>query len=129
MKMECEILISSCKNPKTVDLVNENIRRIADGSSPHSANALKLGMEKAFDLKKPPPIVKPLPPPGVKLRCSWSGCSGYNNHISITSVRTNYYCCQVCQPRGYSYWLQCVNCGVNRGGNYASCQSCGMRFA
>jgi hypothetical protein len=132
MRMECEILISSCKNPKTVDLVNENIGRIADGSSPHSANALKLGLEKAFDLKKPPPIaeplpppiVKPLPPPGVKLRCSWTGCPGYNDHVSISSVRNS---CQGCPDCSYNY-LQCVGCGYTRLGNVAACEGCGQKF-
>ena len=121
MEMECELLISSFKNPRTVELVNENIRRMADGSSSHTANALKLGLKKAFDLKKPPP--------GVKLRCSWSGCPSYANHISISSIATNFYYCQTCPSRGYhKHYLQCVSCGTNRTGNYVACQSCGKKF-
>jgi hypothetical protein len=116
MEMECELLISSFKTPKTIDLVGEKIGRIADGSFSHSANALKLGLKKAFDLKKQPP--------GVKLQCPWTSCSGYDNHLSITSVGTVDYYCQLC----LSYYLQCVGCGCERTSNHASCQSCGERF-
>lgn len=118
MEMECELLISSFKNPHTGDLVTENIGRIADGSSSHSANALKLGLKKAFDLKKPPP--------GVKLRCSWTSCSSYNNHVSVSSIGTNLYC-QMCSNRRSSCW-QCVGCGYNRTGNHTSCQNCKKIF-
>lgn len=121
MEMECELLIKSFKNPNTVDLVNENIGRIADGSSSHSADALKLGLKKAFDLKKQPP--------GVKLRCSWTGCTSYNNHVSVTSIPINVYYCQTCYNRGYyNHYFQCVSCGTNRAGNFTSCQSCAKRF-
>lgn len=119
MEMECELLISSFKNPHTIDLMTESIGRIADGSSSHSANALKLGLKKAFHLK--------IPPPGVKLRCSWTSCTSYNNHISISSIGTNVYC-QACSNR-YSHHLQCVDCGNNRTGNYTSCQHCKKKFA
>jgi hypothetical protein len=122
MEMECELLISSFKNPKTVDLVNENIGRIADGSSSHSANALKLGLKKAFDLKKQPP--------GVKLRCSYTSCTSYRNHVTMSSIGINVVYCPTCQSRGYyNHYLQCASCGYNRTGGYASCQSCGVKFA
>lgn len=51
--MECDLLISKFRNSKTADLVNESIRHISSGSSPHSANTLKHGLKKAFDLKSP----------------------------------------------------------------------------
>ena len=74
MEMECDLLISNFKNAKTIDLVNENIGRISGGSSSHSASALKLGLKKAFDLKKQSP--------GVKLRCSNGNCAWYSNPSS-----------------------------------------------
>lgn len=48
MEMECELLISDFRNPKTAGLVNEKIGHDSDESSSHSANALK----KAFNLMK-----------------------------------------------------------------------------
>ena len=121
MEMECDLLISGFKSPKTIELVNEYIGRMADGSCSHSAKALKLGLQKAIDLKKQPP--------GVMLRCSWTSCTSYNNHISISSIGVNVCCCQMCHSRGYyNHYFQCVGCGTNRAGNYLSCRSCGKRF-
>ena len=51
LEVECELLISNFKTAKTIDLVDENIRHISNGSSPHSTNALKLGLKKAFNRK------------------------------------------------------------------------------
>ena len=68
--MQFDLLISNPKNPKTIVLVKENIGHISDGSLSHCAGSLKLGLEKAFDLKK-----QKRQPPGVKLRCSDYRCS------------------------------------------------------
>ena len=119
MEMECELLVSNFKDPKTIGLVKENIRHFADGSSAHCADALKLGLKKAFKLKKPS---------GVRLRCTYSSCTWYSNHVSYSSVGSNAYC-QNCRNYGYgSRYLQCVGCGYNRTSNYTSCQSCGKAF-
>ena len=67
MEMECELLISSFKDPKTIALVKEDIGRISDGSSSHCAGALKLGLKKGFELKKQQR--------GVLLRCPRVGCT------------------------------------------------------
>ena len=64
MEMECELLILNFRNPKTIDLINKNIGRASDGSSSHSANAFKLGLKKAFDLKKQKQQPPPPPPAG-----------------------------------------------------------------
>lgn len=119
MEMQCKLLISKFNNPGTVALVKENIGRISDGSSPHCAGALKLGLKEAFDLKK-----QKRKPPGVLLRCTYSGCGWYNNHITYSSVGTNTYC-PGCN-RGY--YMQCVGCGNSRTSNYTSCQGCGKKF-
>ena len=116
MEMECDLLISKSKDSKTITLVKEKIGHIADGSSPHCAVALKLGLKKAFELKKQSG--------GVRLRCTWGSCSWYRNQVSYSSVGSNTYC-PGCN-RGY--YMQCVGCGCNRTSNYTSCQSCGKKF-
>ena len=118
MEMECELLISNFKNPKTIDLVNDNIGSISDGTSSHSANALKLGLKKAFDLKKS------LPQNCTKLRCTSSYC-GWNtgSGISYSSIGSAVYC-GAC---GNSY-MKCVSCGYQTTSNYSSCQSCRKSF-
>ena len=121
--MECDLLISNFKDPKTIGLVRENIGYISDGSLPHCANPLKLGLKKAFDLKK-----QKRQPPGVKLRCYHSSCTWYSNHPSYSSIGSTTYC-QVCiiSHRG-NWYFQCTGCLYDRVGTYASCQRCGKRF-
>ena len=119
MEMECELLVSSLKTPKTLELVNENIGRIGGGSSSHSAHALKLGLKKAFDLKK-----RPL---GARLRCPMTNCAWYRNPVSMSSIGISVMYCQSC--RGYNRYLQCANCGYNRTSSYSACQSCGQKFS
>ena len=114
--MECDLLISCFKNPETIELVNENIRRIADGSSSHSAHALKHGLKKAFDLKGKPP--------GVMLRCSSTGCPSYNIRVSISSVGKGAFYCITCS----AYYLQCAGCGARRTGDHALCLKCKKTF-
>jgi len=117
MEMQCDLLISNFKNPKTIALVKEKIEHISDGSSPHCATALKLGFKKAFELKW-----------GVGLRCTYGSCQWYNNHLSYSSVGSNTYC-QNCNRRGWgNRYLRCAGCGYNRTSNYQSCQSCRKRF-
>ena len=122
MEMECELLVSNFKNQKTIALVKENIGRISDGSSPHCADALKLGLKKAFELKK-----QKCQPPGVLLRCSRYGCARNTSPVSYSVIGSNVYC-QDCQYNYGSYCMQCAGCSYNRTGSYTSCQSCGKRF-
>jgi len=123
MEAQCELFISSFKDPKTVTRVREIVDDISDGSSPHCAGALKLGLKKAFDLKK-----QSRQPPGVLLRCPYASCTSYNNHVAYASVGSYAYC-RNCQNYGWgSRYLVCVGCGYARNGGYTSCQSCGKRF-
>jgi hypothetical protein len=117
MEMQCDLLMSNSRDSNTITLVKGNIGHIFDGSLPHCADSLKLGLKKAFDLKK-----KERLPPGVLLRCSNSYCTWYSNHSSCSVVRPN-SCCSTC-----GNWMQCVGCGYNRAPNYPSCQRCGKRF-
>ena len=119
MEMECDLLISNFKDPKTIALVKENIGHISDGSLPHCADSFKLGLKKAFDLKK-----QKRQPPGVQLNCTYSYCAWYNNPVSYSSVGSNIYCPNC----GSSYYMRCAGCGSSRSGNYTSCQSCAKRF-
>ena len=117
-EMQFDLLISNSKNPKTIALVKENIGHISDGSLSHCAESLKLGLKKAFDLKK-----QKKHPPGVKLRCSSTYCTWYSNHVPYSNVQRN-SCCSSCGS-----WMQCVGCGYNRTNySYASCQSCQKKF-
>jgi len=119
MEMQCDLLISNFRDPKTIRLVKENIGRISDGSLSHCTSPLKLGLKKAFELKK-----QKRQPPGVLLRCSYTGCGWYSNPVSYASVGTNVYC----PNRHGNYYMQCVGCGTNRTSSYTSCQSCGKKF-
>ena len=120
MEMQCELLVSNFKDPKTIAHMKENIKRISDGSSSHSIRALKLGFKKALDLKRKSGN-------GVLLRCLYSGCTRYTNHISYSTVGHSIYC-SLCLVRGWSHHLQCVGCGSNRTGAYGACQNCGKKF-
>jgi len=115
--MQCDRLVSNFKDPKTIERVKDNIKRISNGSSSHCAGALKLGLKKAFEKNG-----------GVKLRCSHGSCPSYNNHLSYSSVGSAYYC-QMCSNRGWgSRYYQCTGCGYNRTSNYSSCQNCKKWF-
>ena len=114
MEMQCDLLTSDFRGPETIDLVKKNIGRISDGSLPHRADLLNLGLKKAFNLKKQRD--------SVQLRCSYYNCSRRNIHI-VYSPGSN-GCCPNC-----GRWMQCVGCGTNLNGNYPSCRSCGKRFA
>ena len=120
MGIESELFIPNLKDPKLIDLVSENIGRIADGSSSHCGGALKLGLKKAVEFKK---LNK-----GVQLRCPRGGCPWYTTPTSYSNVGGNVYCPSCVGVRG-SYYLQCVGCGCQRTSAYTSCQNCKKRFA
>ena len=117
---QCDVLIPYFKNPNAIALVKENFGRISDGSSSHSADALKVGLKKAFELKRQN---------YARLRCDQVGCPWYTNHPSFSSVVSNVLC-QSCTDQGWgSYYLHCTGCGYHRtGSGYSSCQSCGKTF-
>ena len=114
MEMQCDLLTSNFKNSETIALVKENIEHISDGSLPHCADSLTLGLKKAFDLKKQKN--------GVMSRCSYYHCSWYHSQVSRSSVRSD-GCCPSCGS-----WMQCIGCGTDWNGNNTSCRSCGKRF-
>ena len=112
----CDLLVSNFRDPKTIALMEENIYHIFDGSLSHCADALKLGLRKALNLKKQRN--------SVKLRCSWKKCSLHSNPVSYSSVGSNIYC-----PRCKDgEQMQCVGCGRKMTDDYTSCQGCGKWF-
>ena len=119
MEMECGLLISKFKGPNTIALVKENIGRISDGSSSYCAGALKLGLKKAFELKRQQR--------GVLLRCTRNGCTRNTTPASYSSAGSEIYC-QECRNGCGNYYMQCTGCSNTRTSNYASCQSCGKKF-
>ena len=118
--MQCELLISNFRNQATIERMTERIENFSDGSSSYCADALKLGLKKAFELKK-----KKKQPPGVLLRCGYNygSCAWRNNHVSYLSVGSNTYC-----PNCGNDYMECVGCGYKRTSNYTSCQSCRKKF-
>ena len=120
--MECELLVSNFKDPKTITLVKENIRDSSDGSSSHRAGALKLGMRKVLELKK-----QNRQPPGVLLRCGNGNCEWHDNPVPYSSIGSNNYCPN-CNYNYGDYYMECGECGYTRYDNYTSCQSCGKSF-
>jgi len=119
MEMECELLMSNSRDPKMIARVKENIGHIADGSSSYRTGALKLGLKKAFDLKRQER--------GVLLRCTRNGCPKNTTPASYSSVGSQTYC-QDCNYHYGNYYMQCTGCSNTRTSNYASCQSCGKKF-
>ena len=120
MEMECELLTSTYTDPGTIALVKENIGHISDGSSSHCASALKLGLKKAFELKRQKRF--------VMLRCPRGGCARNTTPVSYSEIGGNVYCTN-CQHNYGSYYMQCVGCSYNRtSGSYVSCQNCGKKF-
>jgi len=106
--MQCDLLISDFKNPKTIALVKENIEHISDGSLPHRADSLKLALKKAFTQRN-----------GVKLQCYNRSCSRYNVHVSRSSrsVRSDNRCSD-CGGK-----MECVGCRADWYGD-PSCRDC-----
>jgi hypothetical protein len=122
MEMQCDLLTSNFKDPKTIGRMKENIGRISDGSSPHCGGPLKLGLKKAFELKK-----QKRQPRGPLLRCSRNGCARYSTPVAYSVVGSTVYC-QNCQYNYGNYYMQCTGCSYSRTSSYNACQSCGKKF-
>ena len=123
METQWDLLLPNLKDAERVARVKENVGLVSSGSSSHCAGTLKLGLKKAFELKK-----KKRGPSSVKLRCSNHNCSWYHNHRSISSIGSITHCLFYANgPRGW-YYFQCVDCGVDRMGDYPLCQGCGKKF-
>ena len=128
METQCDLVIANLKDPKTIALVRENIKDFSSGSSPYRADVLRLGLKKAFELKKKK--IRATVPPEVWLRCSNSDCEWHRTQIwRVVNVGPGLVCNLCSSQRGTISYCQCTGCGFNRTGNYASCQGCGAKFA
>jgi len=107
MELECELLISNSKDPKTVALVNETIGHVSDGSSPQCAGALKLWLKKGFEVKKQKLGA------GALLRCPRNGCAR-NKYPVSSRVAGSDISCQICKYYYGEYPMKCNACGTPR---------------
>ena len=116
MGMETEFLIPNLKNPTLITLMSEKIESIADGSSSHSGDALKLGLLAAVKSKRSSK--------GVMLLCSRASCTLYSRPISF--LKMGVYC-NLCSAYGY-YHMLCSGCRCQRTSSFEVCQGCQKRF-
>ena len=103
-------------------LVRENVERISSVSSSLCVGTLKVGLTKAFELKR-----KNRQPPGVMLRCPVRTCRRYDDHFLYAYVGMGVIC-DVCVHHGQASYLQCVGCGYTRTGVQATCEGCKKNF-
>ena len=135
METQWDLVMANFKDQKTAGLVRENLADMSSGSSPYRADVLRLGLNKAFELKKkktraPVPPVPPAPPAPVQLQCSASDCAWHSTQKwKLSSIGSDLFC-HLCIAQGRSNvnYYQCTGCGFNRTGNHASCQGCGAMF-
>ena len=113
MEAQCELFISSFQDPKTITRVREIVGNISDGSSPHCAGVLKLGLKMAFEQRRQAS--------DVLLQSSYDGGAWYNYHVAHTSVESN-TCCQNCGDCNYGSQYQRYGGG---GMDCLPCEGCG----
>ena len=119
--MECELLNSNFNDPGTIAAVKQSIGYISTGSVPYCAGALKLGVKKAFEVKKRKR--------SVWLRCTRIGCMRHATPISYSAIGSAVYCTVCLYQYGPSY-LQCTGCFYNRTFcGSGSCLGCGNKFS
>ena len=130
METQWNLIMANFKDQKMAGLVRENLADISSGSSPYRADVLRLGLKKAFELKKKK-ARPPVPPAPVQLQCSNSNCAWHTTQKWNLSSIGSALSCHLCAAQGRSgdNYYQCTGCGFNRTGNYASCQGCGVMFA
>jgi hypothetical protein len=120
MEMESEVFIPNLKTPRFIALVGEKIGQMSNGSSPHRAGALKLGLKRAIELRKERMNV-------VQLRCGRPNCP-WNIPVAYAFAGQHIFC-QDClwgfESRNH---LQCTGCGTQRTGIYPACRSCEKKF-
>ena len=115
MELECDLLTTKFRDPKTVVLVREKIGGIFDGSLSHRAGTLKLGLEKAFEVKKQKVY--------SQLQCPNHSCARHGNPVSYSSIGSSTRC-----PNCRQFHMRCTACGHDRLGTYMSCKKCGKKF-
>jgi len=125
--MECRLFFSRFKNEATIHRMQEKISGICASRSAHQADAFKLGLQAALDLKKRDGRVGT---GCVMLLCPERGCPGNKTYTSysLEGIVNNEFC-QPCFKIGRTRFLICTGCGHERTGRDSLCQRCGKKFA
>lgn len=119
-RIESEVFIPNLKDPKLIGFMSGNIERIADGSFPHLASVLELGLNKAAELRRRRK--------GVLLWCSQCGCPGSMSPVPYSSVGSNLFCTTCLNSSNGSRYMHCAGCFSQRTEIYESCKNCWERF-
>lgn len=117
------MLFSKFKNKTTMSFVQEKIGGTSGNHFSHRADAFKLGLRSALDLKERGPPVEMIE--AVMLQCVSQGCAGHDAHIPYSLVSGAWL--GLC-PRCKRFRVQCVGCGHVRMDKNAWCQSCRKIF-
>lgn len=124
--MECRLFFSRFQNETTIRRMQERFAGVGASRSAHQADALKLGLQSALDIKKRDDVIAK---GGVMLRCRDLDCPGNRSYTSyhLKSFMKNEFC-QPCFKIGKERFLFCSGCGRERKGRHTSCQSCRKKF-
>ena len=124
--MECRLFFSRFQNEATILRMQQRFAGVCASRSSHQADALKLGLQSALEIKKRNSLVAR---GGVMLRCRESDCPGNKTYrsCSLKNFGGSGYC-QPCSKIGRERFLVCADCGHERKGRHASCQGCGKEF-
>jgi len=125
--MECRLFFSRFKNEATIRHMQEKISGICANRSAHQADALKLGLQAALDIKKRDSQVGT---DCVMLLCPERDCPGNKSYTSysLEGIVNNEFC-QPCFKIGRTRLLICMGCRNERTGRDSLCKGCGKRFA
>lgn len=124
--MECRLFFSRFQNETTIRRMQERFAGVGTSRSAHQADALKLGLQSALDIKKRNSLIAR--GEGV-LRCREPDCPGNKNYSSyhLKNFIKNEFC-QPCLKIGRESFLICMGCGCERKGRNTFCQGCGKNF-
>jgi len=122
LEMECRLLFSKFKNKATMSLVQEKIGETFGNRFAHRADAFKLGLRAALDLKERDPAVDMMD--AVMLRCRSLDCPGHDERIPYTLAMSSRGLC----PRCKKFHMQCAGCAHVRMDTNPWCKSCRKLF-
>ena len=125
--MECRLFFSRYQSPATVLRMQEKFASVGATRSAHQADALKLGLQSALDIKKRDSL---LGRGNIMLRCPEPDCPGNKSYTSYSlgDVVNNEFC-QPCFKIGRERFLTCTGCGHQRIDRGIQCQRCKKTFA
>lgn len=124
-EMECRLFFSRFQNPETILRMQEKFGYVCANRSAYQADALKLGLKSALEIKKRNGLIGK----GVMLKCRERNCPGNKTYTSyhLESVVKNEFC-QPCLKIGQERFLICESCGHERKGRDTWCRGCGKKY-